>query len=203
MNLFQWIILPLVSALIAWGTNVLAIRFLFRPRRPIKLFGYTLQGMIPKRQQELARKTAEIVERELLQQDFLHNSIRSIDLRPHLQKLIKTLVQQRLAEKLKSIPLLGSFIGPSTLNTLETLALEEMTQQIEPLMQNIATELEHKVQIRHHIEEQISRFNLEQLEEVVYRIASREFRDIELMGGVIGGIIGLFHALVWHLLSYL
>lgn len=201
MSVLQWIVLPLVSAFIAWGTNVLAIRFLFWPRKPIRFLGYTFQGMIPKRQQELARKTAEIVERELLQQHFLRQSIASIDLQPHLQKLLKVLIHERLAEKLKSIPLIGSFVGHSTLQTLESIALEEMSQQIEPLMSNIANELEQKVQIRHHIEEQIARFDLEQLEEVVYRIASKEFRDIELMGGVLGGMIGLLHAFFWYLLS--
>lgn len=180
---------------------MLAIRFLFRPRKPIRLLGYTFQGMIPRRQQELARKTAELVERELLQQHFLRQSIASIDLQPHLQKLLKVLIHERLAEKLKSIPLVGSFVGPSTLQTLESIAFAEMSQQIDPLMSNIANELEQKVQIRKHIEDQIAQFDLEQLEDVVYRIASKEFRDIEIMGGILGGMIGLLHAFFWYLLS--
>lgn len=194
-----WIFFPLISALIGWVTNRMAIRLLFRPRQPVRLPGFTWQGMIPRRQQELASRTAEIIERELLQQHVLRQRIAAIDLQPHLQEMIRTLVQQRLAERLKTIPLIGSFIGESTLQTIERIALEEISQQTGPLMNRLADDLEGKLQIREHIEMQVARFDLDRLEEVVYRVASREFRGIELAGALLGAVIGLLHALLWQL----
>jgi len=194
-----WIFFPLISALIGWVTNRMAIRLLFRPRQPVRLPGFTWQGMIPRRQQELASRTAEIIERELLQQHVLRQRIAAIDLQPHLQEMIRTLVQQRLAERLKTIPLIGSFIGESTLQTIERIALEEISQQTGPLMNRLADDLEGKLQIREHIEMQVARFDLDRLEEVVYRVASREFRGIELAGALLGAVIGLLHALLWQI----
>ncbi|NPV27094.1 MAG: DUF445 family protein [Firmicutes bacterium] len=56
--LVQYIAIPLISALIGWLTNVIAIRLLFRPVEPIKLplLNYELQGLIPRRQAEIAKK---------------------------------------------------------------------------------------------------------------------------------------------------
>lgn len=193
-----WVTIPVVSALIGWGTNLLAIRFLFHPRRQIRFLGLTWQGLIPRRQSELASKTAEIIERELLQQHFLRDNVASINLQPHLKKLLHVLIHQKLADKLKSIPFLGGFIGPSTLSTLESMALEELEHQMKPIMQEVAKDIETKIDIRTHIEQQINQFSLTELENMIYKIAAREFRGIEIMGGVLGGLIGLFHALLFH-----
>ena len=49
-------LMPVISALIGWGTNVIAIRMLFWPRKPvpIPLTRWELWGLLPKRQAEIA-----------------------------------------------------------------------------------------------------------------------------------------------------
>ena len=57
-------IAPVVGALIGYSTNLLAIRMLFRPFRPVYLFGIRLPftpGLIPKEKARLAKKMAEAV----------------------------------------------------------------------------------------------------------------------------------------------
>ena len=45
----EWILLPAVGALIGWFTNFVAIRMLFHPRKPVRLFGrVVLQGVLPR-----------------------------------------------------------------------------------------------------------------------------------------------------------
>lgn len=39
--------LPIVAAVIGWGTNVIAIRMLFWPRRPIRILGWEFWGSCP------------------------------------------------------------------------------------------------------------------------------------------------------------
>lgn len=58
--------LPAIAAAIGWGTNRVAIRLLFRPRRPVRLGPLVLWGLLPKRRQELAHHLGQVVERELL-----------------------------------------------------------------------------------------------------------------------------------------
>ena len=49
----DWLLPVLMAASVGYLTNWLAIQLLFRPYRPVKWLG-GLQGMIPKRQPELA-----------------------------------------------------------------------------------------------------------------------------------------------------
>ncbi|NCT39427.1 DUF445 family protein [Bacillus sp. EB93] len=53
-----------VGAVIGGFTNLLAIRMLFRPYKPIHIFGKQLPltpGLIPKRQDELAKQLGKLV----------------------------------------------------------------------------------------------------------------------------------------------
>ncbi len=59
----------------------LAVRMLFRPRRPVKLFGLTVwpQGMIPRHRERLAQTIGNAVGNELLAQDTVVNALFETD----------------------------------------------------------------------------------------------------------------------------
>ena len=113
---------PLITAAIGWLTNWVAIQMLFHPRKPVHLLFFKWQGLIPRRQAQLAEQTAGIIEREILQQHSILNEIRRIDLGPHLEKAAHTLVWQRIGPQLQAIPLLGGFINESVLAKFEVNA---------------------------------------------------------------------------------
>jgi len=71
---------PFITAAIGWLTNWVAIQMLFHPREPMRIFFWKWQGLIPARQQQLAFQTAEIIEREILQQHMILHEIRKIEL---------------------------------------------------------------------------------------------------------------------------
>src|SRR2546423_14311407 len=55
----------------------LAVRMLFRPRQPVKLFGITLfpQGMIPRHREKLATAIGKAVGEELVSSDTIHEQL--------------------------------------------------------------------------------------------------------------------------------
>ena len=71
MAILQVICMPVVGALIGWITNRLAVMLIFRPYKPVRLLGYTFQGVVPKRRLELAEKIGAVIEKELLSMEDL------------------------------------------------------------------------------------------------------------------------------------
>ena len=70
-------LIPVISAFIGWFTNWIAIKMLFHPKEPKKIFCITIQGIFPKRQQQFAEKLGKLVSQELLsfadiQQKLVH-----------------------------------------------------------------------------------------------------------------------------------
>lgn len=184
-----WI--PLVTAFIGWVTNWMAIQMLFRPRQPWRVLGLKIQGLIPRRQEEIADRVAEVVEQELLTQHFIREQIAQLDVHNYVDSFVRHIVRDRVAVKLRSIPIVGSMINDSTLASLERMALESIHAEIEPLRDRIATDIEARLQVRDIVRDRILAFEMEKLEGLVRRVASREFRLIELLGGVLGFIVGL------------
>ena len=73
------ILTPFITAGIGWLTNWVAIQMLFHPRKSICVFFWHWQGLIPRRQKQLAAESAEIIEREILQQHMILHEIKVIE----------------------------------------------------------------------------------------------------------------------------
>ena len=189
----SWIILasiPLISALIGWGTNRLAIQMLFHPRESRRILGFRIQGLIPRRHAEIAEKAGDIVARELVQGHHLRNEIEGIDLQPILDEAVTNLVWDRLGPRLKALPFIGGMVNDSLLAKLHTLAAEEMSREAVKIKAKVAEHAETQIDIQRMVRERVDAFELNKLEEVVWSLAGREFRQIEYLGAILGFVIG-------------
>ncbi len=205
-TLMDWVIistLPFITALIGWLTNKVAIKMLFRPQRSISICGWKWQGLIPRRQKDIARQTGEIIERDILSHHDLRREIMNIDLNPHLHEFTSRLIRNKLGSRLKTIPLIGNFINEKMLARLENVALDEMMHESTALMDHLAHEMEHHIEIKTLVEQRIAEFDLDKLESVVNKAANSEFRTIEILGGILGFIIGLGQVLLLWLTGYI
>ena len=64
--LVQFLLMVSVGILIGWFTNYLAIKLLFRPYKEMNFIFFKIQGLIPKRKNEIIENIAEVVEQELI-----------------------------------------------------------------------------------------------------------------------------------------
>ena len=198
MSYYLFLLTPFIAATIGWVTNRLAIKMLFHPGKPIHLLFVKWQGLIPRRQAQLAKEAAEIIEREILQQHLILSEIKTIELGPHLEKTAHTLVWERIGPQLRAIPLLGNFINDGILAKFETIAVAEIKKESTPLIEQVATEFESSVDLKHLIEDNIASFDLDKLEDIVNEVAKREFRTIERLGAILGFAIGCVQlVLLW------
>jgi uncharacterized membrane protein YheB (UPF0754 family) len=79
----EYIVTPLIGAIIGYFTNWLAIKMLFRPHTEKRLFGIKLPftpGLIPKERERLTRKISETVSKNVLTPEVLAKELSSIKL---------------------------------------------------------------------------------------------------------------------------
>ncbi len=80
LQILHYIMGPLVGAVIGYFTNYIAVKMLFLPRRPIKLFGKTLPftpGAIPKGKDRLAKSIGDVISGHLLSHEDLSRRLLS------------------------------------------------------------------------------------------------------------------------------
>lgn len=192
-------LIPVITAFIGWLTNWVAIQMLFHPRQKKSLGPLSLQGLIPKRQGELAAAISQIVEQEIITQHLLREKIDQLDLRPYIDEYAEKVVRHGLAVRLKALPLVGNFINEQTISMVENMAKESMHQEIQPLQHKIGNQLEQHLNIGQIVEDKIRHWNLDKLEAIVKEVAKKEFKTIEAWGAILGFIIGIVQIIILYL----
>ena len=89
-----YILPPLIGAVIGYFTNLIAVKMLFYPRRPVYLFGHQLPltpGAIPKGKARLAKSAGKIVQNELFTREDISG------------RLLTEEVEKPLVDKVMSI----------------------------------------------------------------------------------------------------
>lgn len=193
----QILALPIIGALIGWITNYLAITMLFRPKKPLRIFGLKLQGLIPMRKTDLAKAIAETIEDTLLTVDDIKGSLLSPQSLDSLTALLRGKIDTVLDNILAKNSMLGMFLGQGDLrNTIVKILEEELTKLLPTLIDKAGEQLTSSLQIKQIIEDKITNFDLDTIETLIRRIANKELKAIEVLGGVLGFIVGAIEA-VW------
>ncbi|MEL6907501.1 MAG: DUF445 family protein [Planctomycetota bacterium] len=188
-----WLLLPLVGALIGYGTNRLAVRMIFRPIEPVRILGFRVQGLIGRRQAEIARSIGGVVGDHLVTQEDLSGALDAVDLEGLLDRAFERGLAPKIQE-LRALPLVGGFLTDERVADLRTHAVAGITKHREELLGALQRGVEDGVDVHALVEEKVAAFPVQRVEELILRVASRELRAIEVLGGVLGGLVGLAQA---------
>ena len=195
----KFIILPVVSALIGYLTNVVAIKMLFWPRQPVNLLFYELQGLLPRRRAELASSLGKLVEEQLLSLDDLFAKIDTPEVRETISQKTITVVRDRLGEIMPRI--VPVKVTQLIIDGLEKIIRQEAESFIRQIIESGHEYLNNEIQVSQIVEDKVNAFDLNQLEKMIRGVSSPELRAIEILGGVLGLIIGIVQDGILILLS--
>jgi uncharacterized membrane protein YheB (UPF0754 family) len=188
--------LPLVGAFNGWITTKLAIHGLFRPRHPVRIFGLRYQAPLPKRQAEIAARIGEIVEAELLSYSDIRQRVVTADFILRISEAIESKIGEILFARRASLPSIARKLIPDEMVTrLQKVLAREVAGHLTELIDEMFILLSENVQIRHLIEQKVASFELARLEEVIFSLAAKELRLIELSCGALGFLIGVVQML--------
>lgn len=193
MKFLQVLLVVAISGLIGYVTNVLAIKSLFRPIRPVKVGPFSIQGLIPKRRFDVAQSIGSMVASELLSQDDLVSQIISDEDEERFSEILIQKIQKIVLEKIAFLPL---GIQNKILVTVEDKMDKESSKLFNEVRALAEDHIRNKVDVGALIEEKINALDLEQLEELTLQIAAKELRAIEWVGLVMGAGIGLIQGLL-------
>lgn len=194
---WMFIIIPVISAFIGWFTNWIAIKMLFHPKEPKRILGITFQGIFPKRQHQFAMKLGKLVSNELLSFAEIEQKISDPANVEKVLKLLETHIDTFLREKLTAeIPMIGMLIGDKTIGQVKGVFMKELQELFPLLMKQYMNTLENELNLEKIVIEKVKRFSSDKLEDILNQIMSTEFRFVEIIGAVLGFIIGLVQVLI-------
>ncbi len=179
MGYLRFLVYPLLGAFVGYITNYIAIKLLFWPKR--RVLG--VQGLLPKRKAEIAKRAGEVVNGYLVNSEAIRLKIdihkldgaidrflsrgktRLWDI-PFLKKIVKKIILSNLLDK----------DGYFNRAVIESFIDERMVSGI--------------------VEQKINEFELSELEKLAYTASGPELRFIVISGGILGFLVGLAESFI-------
>jgi len=184
--------LPIIAALTGWITNYIAIKMLFHPREKVKILFLEIQGIFPKRQKKLAEKLGKIVSDELFSMEDVRAAITNPDNLSDVHQVIDEKLDDFLENRMmESMPMLYVFMSDEMRVKIKATLQQELELMLPELIGQFANKIEKEVDVERTVYEKVVNFSSDKLEEILYSIMRKEFKFIEILGGVLGFLIGL------------
>ncbi len=196
------IIVPIISAIIGWMINMLAIKMLFHPRKPKRIFGITFQGILPKRQAEISEKIGKLVSQQFLSLIDIEQKISNPENLKSVMPMIEDHVDDFLRIKLKNeMPVVSMFIGDKTITSLKTVFMQEIQILFPQVIKQFAGNLIKEQDLEKIVVQKLKSFSSQKLETLINQSLSKELRFVEIIGAIAGFFIGLVLVLIIWLTS--
>ncbi len=196
---WELLLMPIIGGLIGWLTNVVAIKMLFWPKIPvtIPIFGWQFLGLLPKRKADLARSVGQTVDNNLLPMDEVLTHFKEGGYQEHIVDAIVNHVDIRLREMLPRF--LPENVKALVRDFVQDAVSKESARVITQVADSTMDKLREEVRFGELVETKIQSFDLDELEGLIKGIASQELKFIELLGALLGFLIGLLQTgfLLW------
>jgi uncharacterized membrane protein YheB (UPF0754 family) len=139
----------------------------------------------------------QVVGKELLSFEDIEQKVTNTDNLQKLKPEIEAHIDEFLNNRIKTIfPMLSMFIGEKTIGQLKEAFLNELEALFPVLMKNYMGKLQQDLDLEKIVTQKVANFSTEKLEDILMQITKKEFKFLEIVGAVLGLIIGLLQVLI-------
>jgi uncharacterized membrane protein YheB (UPF0754 family) len=197
-----YLVIPVISALIGWGTNVVAIKMTFRPLEFVgmpPIFGW--QGIIPSKARKMAGKAVDLITEKLVTVREVVAKIRAERVVDELEEGVSALTREIIDEVVaEHLPELWETLPSDVKEQIYAEAAAEAPEVIEASVEEIKDDIEGILDL-----EQMAIEALVEAPELLNRIfleaGSSEFQFIQRSGLYFGFLFGLVQMVLWFQLD--
>ncbi|MBK1785218.1 DUF445 domain-containing protein [Prauserella cavernicola] len=186
------LVMPIFGAAIGLFTDWLAIKLIFVPREPVRLFNrFTLQGKFQRRRAEVAQQYGELIAREVLTVPNLMDSILRGPRSDRLMAMIKRMVAESIDEQASAAkPLVTVAIGTKRLEEMKQAAAAKAIERLPETIGPAEGYLTRAMDVANMVEERMMRLTPVEYEGLLRPAFRQDEWKLIMVGGVIGLLVG-------------
>jgi len=193
------LLIPIISALVGWSTNYLAVKMMFYPIEFVGIkpfFGW--QGLIPAKRKEMAEIATELVLDKLLSVEEIAARLEPAKINQAIERRLQQVLKRVVNEVMQqSAPTLWAALpGPGkdlVYKRIEFDIPNVVTKMVLDFQHNVSEILNIRDLVVSHLVE-----NPELINEIFLKSGEKEFPFIEKSGFYFGFLFGIPTMLVWY-----
>lgn len=191
-DFWLYLLIPIISALVGWGTNVLALKMTFYP---IEFWGIppTLgwQGIIPSKAGVMAEKAVDLMTSKLIdvQEVFERMEPDRVleEIGPELQRINETIIDEVMRSQL---PKIWKLVPSVVKKQIYEQASYEMPFVVKDFMTEMKTHIKELFDVKQMVVTSLTK-DKDLLNDIFLKVGDQEFRFIERSGLYFGFLFGL------------
>ena len=200
-DLFQYIpylSIPVVSALVGWITNILALRMTFYPINYVGIRPFGWQGIIPSKARKMAETAVDLWTTKLLDIGVQFSKIKpekvAIEMGPSIENLSRQIIDEVMEAKLPKV-------WRQAPERLKKKVYERVSESlpviVEEMMKEVKTQVYEMIDLKFLAVSSLTQ-NKELLNLMFLKCGEQEFKFIKKSGLYFGFLFGLIQMVVWY-----
>jgi len=197
-----YLTIPIVSALVGWLTNVLALQMTFYPVRyfGIKPFGW--QGIIPSKARKMAETAVELWTTKLLDIGTQFSKIKPESIAKEMGPAIDNLSRQIIDEVMEAkLPKVWLQTPEALKKNIYDQVSENLPHIVEEMMKDVKNNISEMLDLKYLSVSSLTQ-NKELLNQMFLKCGEEEFKFIKKSGLYFGFLFGLVQMIVWYFFPF-
>lgn len=192
------LIMPLFGFFVGWFTDWLALKMIFLPRKPFRLFGFiTLHGKFHSRQEQVAVDYGSLIARDVLN---VHNVVEAVltgSRSDRLFAMIQRQVQQTIdAQTSITKPLMMLAVGSRRFMDMKQAAVRKAMQRVPETVRHVEGYATRALNIGETIKQKMRMLTSEEYEGLLRPAFRQDEWKLIAVGAIIGGLVGELQVLL-------
>lgn len=199
-ELLMYLSIPVTSAIIGWGTNVLALKMTFYPVEFIGIKPYIgWQGIIPSKASKMAKLSVDLWTTRLVDVKELFAQIDPAqvaeEMRPQFDRISKEIMDDFMVQQM---PEVWSRLPESVKKVAYARISRDMPKIVKEIMTDVKENIEEVFDLKAMVVQRLMQ-DKSLLNEIFLKCGREEFKFIERSGIYFGFLFGLVQMGVWYL----
>lgn len=200
IGLLPYLSIPIVSALVGWITNIVAINMTFYPINYVGVRPFGWQGIIPSKAKKMAETAVELWTTKLLDIGTQFSKIKpnkvAEEMGPSIDHLSKQIIDEVMDAKL---PKIWERTPEGVRQNIYDTVSENLPHVVEEMMKDVKSDFSNMLDLKYLAVSALTQ-NKALLNQMFLTCGEEEFKFIKKSGLYFGFLFGLIQMIVWYFL---
>ncbi len=191
------LIMPAFGLMVGWFTDWLALKMIFNPKRPIRVFGLEFQGLFLRRRKEVAAEYGALIAEEIITPRKVIEAILNGPLSDRVFAMITRQVQVALDRSTGiAKPLVVLSVGTARYQQMKQSIAAKVMERLPETMTHLETYARDSMDVRGLLVEKMQQLDERQFEALIRPAFEQDEWILITVGALLGCFMGEAQALV-------
>lgn len=191
------LIMPLFGLIVGWWTDWLALKLIFNPKRPIRVFGFVIQGLFLRRRTEVAAEYGALIADEIITPRKVIQAILQGPMSDRVVAMVSRQVQAALDRGTGlAKPLVVLTVGSGRYRQLKESITTKVMERLPDTMTYLEDYARDSMDIRGLLITKMQQLDEQQFEQLIRPAFRQDEWILITVGALLGFVMGEIQALV-------